>query len=637
MKIKLLVLSILIGLLITNSKAQNPSFGWAKSFGGFGADIGNSITMDAMNNVYIAGFFQDTVDFNPGIGVMNLISNGMNDIFVQKLDAFGNLLWVKSFGGSEDDIGWSITTDVNGNVFVTGIYRNTVDFDPGPGIFNLSGTVGYITMFVLMLDSSGNFVWAKSMGGGNSSTNGFSIISDKMSNIYVTGCFYNTTDFNPGIGITNLSSNGYADIFVIKLDVLGNFKWAKSMGGIGYDYGYSIATDTLGNICLTGCFQNTVDFDPNIGVVNAASHGNSDFFIEKLDSSGNLIWVKTIGGNGGDIGADIITDSNNNIYITGSYMDTVDFDPGIGILNLSANGSSDIYMLKLNSLGNLQWAKTIGGLGGEAAKSITLDYLGNIYITGTFWGNSVFDPDSANATVITNGVNDIFLLKLNNIGNFCWVKSFGSSWIDRGNSITADSNGNVYLTGEFFNTIDFNPDSGVVNLSSNGNVDYFVLKYCQCDIDVSLINNGITITANETGATYQWLDCNSSYAIISGATNQSYTATTNGNYAVEITKNGCVDTSICYSITNIGIIENSFGDEFKFYPNPTEGKVNLEFGSKYKEVQLILRNSEGKLIKQEEFKNKQKISLEIEGSKGIYLLEVISGEGERAVIRVVKQ
>jgi hypothetical protein len=155
-------------------------------------------------------------------------------------------------------------------------------------------------------------------------------------------------------------------------------------------------------------------------------------------------------------------------------------------------------------------------------------------------------------------------------------------------------------------------------------------------IDNTVIKNGVTLTANEIGANYQWLDCNNSYSVISGASNQSFTPTSNGNYAVEITKNSCVDTSNCYSITNIGIIENSFGDKLVFYPNPTSGIVNLEFGSNYKNVQIIIRNSEGKLVKHQEFKKEQNISIEIEGSKGIYLIEVISAD-KKAIIKVVKQ
>src|SRR5690606_29098604 len=118
------------------------------------------------------------------------------DIFVSKLDPNGNFLWAKQMGGTDNDQGISITVDTSGNIYTTGIFRNTVDFDPGAGVYNLTAVVGN-DIFISKLDANGNFLWAKQMGsGGNTRSN--SIVLDTNGNIYTTGIFQSTADFDPG-------------------------------------------------------------------------------------------------------------------------------------------------------------------------------------------------------------------------------------------------------------------------------------------------------------------------------------------------------------------------------------------------------------------------------------------------------
>jgi hypothetical protein len=154
-----------------------------------------------MGDVYTTGIFQDTIDFNPGTGVANLSAVGEEDVFILKLDANGNFLWAKSFGGIEMDQGYSIAIDAEGNVYTTGYFIDTVDFDPGTGVTNLSA-VGGKDIFILKLDPNGNFVWAKSFGG----IEGIGIAIDGMGNVITTGYFSDTVDFDPGTGVMNLTS-----------------------------------------------------------------------------------------------------------------------------------------------------------------------------------------------------------------------------------------------------------------------------------------------------------------------------------------------------------------------------------------------------------------------------------------------
>jgi hypothetical protein len=442
-------------------------------------EVGNSITTDAIGNVYTTGYFQGTVDFDPGIGMTNLISNGNDDIFIQKLVGNGNLLWAISMGDVSGARGTSITTDVNGNVYITGNISGTVDFDPGAGVVNLTSS-GSNDIFIQKLDGAGNFLWANVMGG-TSVDFGRSITTDVNGNVYLTGRFNGTADFDPGVGILNLTSNGSDDIFIQKFDGNGNFLWVNTIGGGGADDAWSITTDPNGNVYTIGEFRGTVDFDPGAGIINLTSNGGSDIFIQKLDGSGNLLWVKAMGGTSVDVGRSITADSAGNLYTTGGFIGTVDFDPGVGTMNLTSNGGVDIFIQKLDTNGNFLWAKAAGDTNNDDfGYSITIDTNGNVYTTGVFHEIVDFDPGVGVMNLTSNGGKDIFIQSLDSSGDLLWVKAMGGTGTDYGNSITTDLNGSVYTTGYFQGTVDFDPGIGIMNLISNGNIDIFVQKLSAC-------------------------------------------------------------------------------------------------------------------------------------------------------------
>ncbi|MBD2701640.1 SBBP repeat-containing protein [Spirosoma sp. BT702] len=477
-----LVWFLMGGGLSPDTQAQN--FEWAKGLGGTSYDEGHSVAVDKQGNVYTTGYFTGIADFDPGPGVFNLTSAGSNDIFVCKLSSSGNLIWVKQLGGSSDDQGRSIKVDGGGNLYITGYFNGTADFDPGPGVSNLI-SAGGSDLFVSKLDLLGNWVWSKRMGG-SSNDFGSVVAIDGQGNVISTGSFSGTADFDPNSGTFNLISAGITDIFVSKLDASGNFVWAKRMGGESDDVGHSVTVDGAGNVFTTGYFNGTADFDPGPGVFNLISvQGTYDSFVSKLDASGTFVWVQQLGTGGSETGYSIIVDGLGNIYSTGSFSDTADFDPGSGVANLTTAGLSSLYVSKLDASGAYVWAKAINSTVEAYGFSIAVDGLGDVYTTGSFLGTADFDPGPGVYNLSSVGVYDSFVSKIDASGAFVWAQAIGSTTSDGGNSVAVDNSGNVYTTGSFRGPADFDTGPGIANLNVAGIVDAFVYKLSQLQVTLS--------------------------------------------------------------------------------------------------------------------------------------------------------
>jgi len=506
---KFIIVSIFF--FIHHLYAQDMSLDWAHGFGSTSYDVSRDMTIDDSGYVYVTGQFSGTVDFDPGTNSVLYTSHGNEDIFIQKLDSFGNLVWAKQIGNIFTSDANSITTDDSGYVYVTGYFNDTVDFDPGSGTYNLI-SAGGIDIFILKLNSSGDFIWAKSTGG-ISYDRGRTIRIDNYGNIYVSGEFGGTTDLDPGLGVSSFTSYGQSDAFVLKLDATGNFVWAKRRGSIQLDQDNDMVLDASNNIYLTGLFADTVDFDPGAGITNKISNGDADIVIQKLNSSGDLIWVKTMGGSYIDMGMSISLDTNGYVYSVGNFSNLVDFDPNSGTQMVSSLGEYDAYVIKLDTLGNFVWVKTIGGASNDVARAITVKPNGDLICSGVYSGTSDLDPGSGVISRSTTGIYDldIYIQKLDPNGNLIWVKTMGSPSNDIPNAIRLTSNDQVYTTGYFSGNLDFDPNADTFSISNQGNSDYFIQKLKPC-VTTSSIDyqtacssytwiNGVTYTSNNNTAT----------------------------------------------------------------------------------------------------------------------------------------
>jgi hypothetical protein len=689
MKLRTIILVFILGLIKTGI-TQN--LDWVQKIGSIGEDISNSIAIDSHGNVYVAGSFEQTVDFDPSPNVYDLQSEGYFDIFITKFDPSGNFVWAKSFGGIYDDKVMSIALDNYGNIIIAGIFSDTVDFDPGLNNYILS-TDNYNSVFISKLDPLGNFIWAKQFE--STYYNYVSkMILDDFGNIYTTGSFNGTIDCDPSFNTFNLYTIGNEDVFITKLDATGNFEWAKQVGGVGIDVGTSIDIDASGNLYTIGYFSNTVDFDPGVGVFNLTSIFVRDMFVLKLDNLGNFIWAKQIESTTNGLGYDIAVDDIGNQYITGRFQGTIDFDPGIGIYNLNVIGNNfiDAFILKLDSFGNFIWAKQLGGSNHCLGTSITLNNSGNIYITGIFDNIVDFDPGSGIFSLTSAGYNDIFISILDTSGDFVWAKQLGGTAYDFCASIKVDYLDNIYTTGNFNGTSDFDPGASVYNLSSSSSSksDVFIHKMTPCTnttgIDTQIacntftwidgntytennitatynilsgssigcdslvtlnltINNvsdlstqivGNTIIANNNSASYQWLNCDNNFSIIPGETNQTFIPSLNVFYAIELEENGCVDTSNCVVISTVDVVENSSVYLVNAFPNPTSGLIHFPIENQKSLTYLTIQNSLGEEIFSNVYTSVSQIDLFLDYPSGIYFVKIFNENGSY-YLKVLKE
>lgn len=497
---KKIFLTIIYIIVFSTLKAQGPLLQWAKTADVMSTNAGNEgrcITHDASGNIYTTGYFGGTVDFDPGLGTYSLTASAW-DTFILKLDAAGNFIWAKNIGavGSITNPR-GIAMDITGNVYVTGYYDTIVDFDPGPGIFNLTPN-GSNDVFILKLNSTGNFVWAKNFGGSNAGVGPESITIDLAGKIYITGGFGGNVDFDPNAGISNLNSGSTGATFISKLDTSGNFIWAKCITGSSiYNRGFDIAYDSFGNVYTTGHFWGDCDFDPGPGTYTLdpppSQFSDASVFISKLDASGNFIWAKKLGRKPYGVydGYSIAIDASDNVYTTGSY-EVGDFDPGPGTYTLSCSGPYNSFISKLDPSGNFIWAKCVGGK--SVGKSIAIDAMKNVYTMGTFEYSTDFDPGvgTFSLTGANNPNPNVFILKLDSIGNFQWAgSSYGYVDCYTSSALSIDAFGNVFATGTIHGSVnDVDLNSATYNLATVGNgTQSFVLKMGGCCAGIHELNN----------------------------------------------------------------------------------------------------------------------------------------------------
>lgn len=340
------------------------------------------------------------------------------------------------------------------------------------------GILGFALLILFSLKTNAqDYLWSVNVGGAGEER-GQSITTDKKAFVYVTGCFTDSVDMDPSANTQMIYGTG-KDIYVAKYDSAGNYLWAFSIGGPSQDIGLGIATDKFDNVYVTGFFADTADFDPSNNTQNLISTANNSAFLAKYNPAGMYQWAFQIDPSSSAVGRSVAVDTLNNVYITGGFDGSPDFDPSGNTQTLNSAEYRDVFLAKYTSSGNYQWAFNIGGGGGiDVGNVVTTDKTGNVYLGGTVYGQVDVDPSGNTNYVGAATFGSGLLAKYSSSGNFIWGFDINSSSNNNTvNAICADTLGNVYCTGGFFGTADFDPSGNIQNLSTTNYVGMFIAKY----------------------------------------------------------------------------------------------------------------------------------------------------------------
>ncbi|MEO8614531.1 MAG: SBBP repeat-containing protein, partial [Luteolibacter sp.] len=333
----------------------NSSFCWARNYGGRLLDSANGVAVDAQGNGYVVGSFQGTATF----GSTTLVSAGGQDIFLAKLNAQGELLWVKQAGGTGDDVGYGVAVDTDGNALITGYYIQSATF----GQTTISHTGGY-DLFVAKYNSTGVLNWVRHpLAADNIYGRGIAV--DATGNVAVVGSYY-------------LSSTT-SDVFVARISPDGNLLWVNGAGGSDDDQGSNVAVDSSGNIFITGFFTGEAYFSASETLYASES---IEMFVAKYDVTGALVWADSSLSHEAQ-GSGIAVDATGNCFVTGYFREYADF----GYQSLISDGFFDLFLTKYSPDGEVLWASNSGTNVAINAAGIALDAAGNIYLTGSYVGD----------------------------------------------------------------------------------------------------------------------------------------------------------------------------------------------------------------------------------------------------------
>lgn len=642
---KLLLLSILfIHAYISNAQF---ALNWINGITGTGTFYMNDMDVDANGNIYIIGQLNGTVDFDPGPGISNRTSVGNMDPVFARYTSTGTLVWANHIASNFS--GWGM---VNfrlkigfGSVYVAGTFIGTADFDPGPGVANLVG-VGNLAPFFGRYDLNGNYIWARTLGT-NNNDHSCAIDVDGAGNCYVGFvCGGGGEDLDPGPGVVPFVCNGNTGT-VAKFDALGNYVWGFSLPPTvgGWQPIRDVIVDNAANVYVSGIFSSgTIDLDPSAGTANITNGGGYDSYVVRYSTTGVYSWHGTYRGTSDDVVNDLQIDPLTNTLIASGHYNSasLDIDFSAGTSNLTSAAGYNGFVAKYSLVGAFSFGFKLEGNGTDVVLMTKTDACSDLIVGGYFDSpNLDINPGAGVVTVATSGSNDIFLTKFNATGTFLYGSRAGSAGSDVLTSIAYNSNSNSgQIAGYFANTVDFDFQAGVSNLTSASSVNGFMGNYtipCSA-LPVELVY--FDGEKNENAALLKWetsAEINNDYFIIEkssdlvhweqigtvdGAGNSnSLLAYTFTDYRPYIGSNYYRLTQIDFDGTTktYDAIELNFEGGSLFFPNPANEYIQLNMNEISTNATVTIQDLNGKTILTEKAKTYIYLS---NFSKGVYILKI---------------
>ena len=592
----ILASSLLFSLQFINlsSFAQNcaPGILWQKCLGGSGDDYAESMVLTSDGGCIIAGYTTS----NDGDVTAN---HGNNDFWIVKLDSNANIEWEKSYGGTGNDQAYSIQQNVDGYIVAGNTSSNDGD---------VSGNHGATDFWIIKIDNVGTLIWQKAFGG-SLVDEGSSVKQTPDGGYVVVG----STASNDG-DITG-GQLGHYDFWIIKLDENGNLLWEKNFGGSRPDRARSVDITSDNRYIVAGY---TKSYDGDVDGLHGFSF--EDFWVMKVEASGNLLWQKPLGGDYPDQ-ANFIQQVNDGGYLVSGYTQSVNGD----VTGLHGH-QPDYWVVKLDAAGNILWENALGGYGSDESTSAEQTNDGDYIVAGS--------TRSANGDVTRHLFGSNFwLTKLHSVGTAAWQQSYGGSGEEVATAVHQMANGEFVVAGY--------TNSNDIDVSGNhGGYDYWIIKLYT---DTGTL---ITCYADNDGdgygrSTYSIVACNvipPGYVADSTDCDDSNSSINPG--VAEITGNG-IDDNCNGEIDEVatGIEIMPMISKILIFPNPAEDQINIRYPDNFEEPSVVIYDILGREMKITAHLD-SKLSLfsfDIENfAPGVYSV-IIQGKGNLLAGRFIKQ
>lgn len=587
MKLNFLLITVILLTFGSTIKAQTtPTLNWAQAVGSTSQEAGFTVITDSNGDIIVSGIFNGTLDFDPGPGIAERTApSPAYSAFIAKYSSAGEFIWVNEFLSTYSISLEELTVDESNNVYAAGQFYTDVDLLPGTGT-NIVTTPSYQSILVKM-NAAGNvvFTYTTETTIGHSSINNLAVNS--ANEVYLTTYQYGAVDYDNGAGsqiVDNWVSGSF--YYLVKLNQDGSLNWVKEVEPEMYD----MAIDSSDNLVITGLFYNsTIDIAPGAPVVNISKTTSGDIFIFTVDGDGIYQSHFILGNNFYMYINNLTIDSSTqDILFSGTFNGTSNFEPSTMDHVLSTSGGlQELFVARFTNNGICKWARQSQGDPSASYledNDIQTDNQGNVFVCGSVNGTYDVDPGSG-TSYVTNGNADNFIFKWDSSGNFNWAYELIESGELKGIAVSNDGN-YLHMTGSNNVVTDIDPE-GTTSIPVVGGNDFFVIKWNNCDMDVTIFNNGNALEAVEqsAGTTYQWYDPAGNP--ISGATNSTYKPTENGDHQVLITKGACSYFSNMYSITNAGLESEIDKSQLLLYPNPAENNFTISGITKTATIEIL--------------------------------------------------
>ncbi len=447
---------------------------------------------DNENSLIICGQYSGTVDFDPGPGVANMVAAGTSgeDIFLAKYDSAGNYMWSHGFGtGFFNDECDRVAVDSSGNIFITGMWNGTIDFDPDSVlVYNLSSNNNSRSRFLAKYDPDGIFLAAKNVGNAvgylPSSQDGQSGLGcDADGNVYMGGFYGTSMTLGPGV---TLSASGLSDNYFAKYSPQLDLIWAHRLGSNGTEYSQGLYVHPSGKLVVLGSFNNTIDFDPDTGVyLMSQVSSTQEGYFACYDSSGAFVFARQLSAGTSATPIACLFDSNMNLIVSGSCAGTMDADPGPGSDSVGIGYNDQAFVAAYDSMGIHRWAFAFGDVNSyNAIRYIGVDTANNIYANGNC--NPMMDIDPGPDSVTFGNIYADYISKFDTAGNFLSAFPLQEAKM-------RIKNNDIFLADYFYGYVDFDPGPATYYLQSDtANASFYLLRLHQCD-NVAATPIGLTV------------------------------------------------------------------------------------------------------------------------------------------------